>query len=686
MDTGYSTATTPVSGPSSSADSSTKGNPKKAESGLWDVGRCKKAYLDYLFNKTQEIEEQKNARRYYHGAHWTAEQIKALKRRKQPVVTFNRIGRKIDGVVGLIERLRQDPKAYPRTPEHEQGAELATAVLRYVLDEEEWKSKSPEVARDAAVDGIGGVELEITQGDHGDAEVSFDIVEPDSFFYDPRSYRNDFSDARYMGVGKWMDLDAAIELFPDHEDELRAVGTYSSELSSNPDREKRWFTEVGSKRLVRLIEIWYKHRGEWCWAVFTGFSILMEDKSYFIDNKKKTFCKYVMFSANVDHDGDRYGFVRNMKDAQDEYNHRRSKALHQINSRRLILAQGAVQDIETVRREWARPDGVVVLQGADVGQGAKADDQSFDFAGQLKLMENAIAELENYGPNQALIGDQSNQSGRAIQLLQQAGMAELGPYIIGYRGWKLRLYRAVFNAVQKFWSGERWIRVTDDQSAVNFIPVNQQQLDPRTGQPTMVNPLGSLDVDIILDEGPDYVNAQADLYEALGQLMPRVAQSLSPPEVRALTGILIDCSPIDASAKKKFRDAAQQAAQPDPLAQRAKVAEVAGAEAKVKESESKSILNLAKAHEAGEPEMQQGEKSDGIDPGLKNLKLAAEIDTERAKAKHTNAQAAKTTMDAVLAPQQAEHQARMDRANLEQSAMDKAEDRKLAARQTKETA
>jgi predicted phage terminase large subunit-like protein len=83
-------------------------------------------------------------RRYYHGAQWTEEQIKALNKRKQPVVTFNRIGRKIDGVVGLIERLRQDPKAYPRTPQHEEGAELATAVIRYVLDEQEWKAKSPE--------------------------------------------------------------------------------------------------------------------------------------------------------------------------------------------------------------------------------------------------------------------------------------------------------------------------------------------------------------------------------------------------------------------------------------------------------------------------------------------------------------------------------------------------------------
>ena len=113
---------------------------------------------------------------------------------------------------------------------------------------------------------------------------------------------------------------------------------------------------------------------------------------------------------------------------------------------------------------------MVLVNGA-VNEGAKADDQSYDFAGQLKLMENAIAELR-IGPNRALVGDAQNQSGRAIQLLQQAGMAELGPYILGYRGWKVRVYRALFNAVQHNWSGERWIRVTDDEGLAQFIQIN----------------------------------------------------------------------------------------------------------------------------------------------------------------------------------------------------------------------
>jgi hypothetical protein len=147
-----------------------------------------------------------------------------LNLRKQPVVTYNRIGRKIDGIVGLVEKLRQDPKAYPRTPKHEQGAEVATYALNFVLDQQDWKAKSPICAETGAVDGIGGIEINLVQtGAPNDFEVEFDCVDPDGFFYDPRSFRLDFSDARFMGVGKWVDADTAKEMFPDKADEIDAA-------------------------------------------------------------------------------------------------------------------------------------------------------------------------------------------------------------------------------------------------------------------------------------------------------------------------------------------------------------------------------------------------------------------------------------------------------------------------------
>src|SRR5262245_56489702 len=160
----------------------------------WSLTRCRQAYSTYLFSKRAEIDEQIQARRYRHGAHWTNEQIKILNDRRQPVVTYNRIGRKIDGIVGLTERLRQDPKAYPRTPQHQAGADLATACLRYLMDANKWKEKSPIVSEQAAIDGLAGIELGLSRrqqstGFQGqlagsdDMDVTFNVVDNDGFFY-----------------------------------------------------------------------------------------------------------------------------------------------------------------------------------------------------------------------------------------------------------------------------------------------------------------------------------------------------------------------------------------------------------------------------------------------------------------------------------------------------------------------
>lgn len=652
--------------------------------GYWSLEKCKKAYLDYLNNKQDEINEQKDARRYYHGAQWTEEQIKVFNLRRQPVVTFNRVQRKIDGIIGLLERMRQEPKAYPRTPEHEQGAELSTAALRYVLDEQEWKAKAPECARDGAIDGIAGIEIELEEGDNGDNDVGFEIVEPDSFFYDPRSYRMDFTDARYMGVGKWVDTDLAKEMFPDKADEIDASTENATDLTTNPDRENKWFSTVGGRTMIRLIDIWYQHKGGWCWALFTGSSKLMEGRSYFYDEKRKTFCKFLMFSAGVDHDGDRYGFVRHMRSAQDEINSRRSRAMFTLQSRRLLLTKGSVEDVEVARREWARPDGLVEVNASNVNEGVKADDQSFDFAGQLKMLENATQELENYGPNQALIGAGSveNSSGRAIALLQQAGIAELGPYILSFRAWKVRVYRALWNAIQQHWTAERWIRVTDDEGLAQFIQVNGIQVDPRTGLPTLVNALGSLDVDIILDEGPDSINAMADVYDTLKETLPTIAPMLKPPEASAALKVLIDSSALPASAKKTFRDASRQAQQPDPMAQQAQQVEMAGAIAKVKETQSKAVLNLANAGAAQTPDApQMGQPQPAELPmDIQVDQANAEIMERLAGARLKDAQARKADTESMLAPAKAEHDASLAEANFEQGIKDRDADRKMAAR------
>jgi hypothetical protein len=557
----------------------------------WTLGKMKRAYTDYIGSKQEEIQEQQSARCYRHGAQWTVAQVEVFNLRKQPVVTYNRIGRKIDAIVGLLEKIKHDPKGFPRNPRQtdEAGAELATSVVRYVLDTELRESRMPFSIEHGAIDGIGGVEMLLTKGDHGDPDIGFALVQPDSFFYDPRSYAHDFSDARYMGQAKWLDLEDAKTLAPPGKEDEIGSGFTGSDLTSNPDREKRWFDVNPEHKRVRVVEIWYRHKNGWCWCIFTGGMKLQEGKGYFKDEKGQQICKFLMFSSFIDQDGDRYGFIRNLRSSQDEINQRRSKGLHELNSRRIKAEDGAFGDVEVARREAVKPDGVVIY---NKGFEMEFDDQTrlANVEGQLKFLEDAKNEIENFGPSPALIGQGLEyKSGRAINLLQQAGIAELGPFVLNIKNWKLRLYRAIWNAAKQYWVDERWIRVTDAEGIAQSVQVNGVQVDPQMMIPRLVNSLSQLDVNFTLDEGPDEVNMMADSYDTLIALSAQGAKV--PPE------ILIELAPVAASTKRKLLSMLQK---PDPVAEQAKQITLQGEGAKVEETKSKTALNLAKAQETAQ--------------------------------------------------------------------------------------
>lgn len=579
------------------------------------LARLKADYLAYLDGKRAEIDEQQEGRRYYHASQWTAKQIKVLNARKQPVVTYNRIARKINAVVGLLERQRRDPKGYARTPKHEDGAEVATAVLRFLLDQQRWTEKSPVAGLNGAIDGIGGIEITLDAGDRGDTEVGFEAVDPAGFFYDPTSTRSDFSDAGYMGIGKWADANELIDTFPDKKAEIEASIDQGSELTSDPDADNKWVIGDEHHRRVRVIDHWYKRGNRWFWCIYTGAAILAEGESYLVDEKRKTFCKYIMFSANVDHDGDRYGFIRNMKSAQDEINQRRSKALHTGNGRRVFVRDGEGLEPEKIRAEMARSDGVVVIpQNAEMPEFDDAA-RAAELNANLGFLAEAKQEIENYGFNPALMGTGvQDMSGRAIALQQEAGIAELGPYLLSYKGWKHRVYRALWNAVQNLWTAERWIRVTDDEGLEDWFAVNRLQIDPTTGLPTISNALGSLDVDIILDEGPDTITMQADTNDTIRAALQAAGPMLSPQAAAVALEAVFETSNMPSSMKKKFRDAQRQPDQPNPVQQRAAMLEMQGKELDNRKTQAETVKLMAEAHDIGAERQadQQGRMLDAV--------------------------------------------------------------------------
>lgn len=574
----------------------------------WRLDRLKAAYETYLDNKVEEIEEQRLARRYYHGAQLTPGQRKAIEQRGLAPVIFNRIGPKIDEFGGTLERLKQDPKAYPRTQGHQEAADFVTETIRFELDEEDFNTLAPAVAKHGAIDGIGCCEMELQPSGRGEADYDIKLkdVDPADYFYDPRTFKLDFSDCSYDGVGRWFTLEDAVMLYPDKAEILSGSTGDATELTSNPDKDKKWFTFSSRDHTiekVRICECWYKHKDGYYWAIFTGSDILYQGEGYFFDPRGNAISKYISFAANRDQDGDAYGFIRSMKYAQDEINAWKMGLNYDILSRRLIITGEDPQDIEKIRKEYSRKDGTVILRP---GSSAIPDDKTVDINGAINAIAEAKGEIDRYGFDTGILGENPDLSGRAIERLNAAGLARLGPYLIQYKDWKIRVYRALWAQIQRYWTAERFIRVTDDEGIAQFVQVNALGIDPISGMPVLQNALGELDVDIIIEEGPDVINAMQQTADDLALLIQNGAEV--PPE------LIIEMSGTDAKTKKRLlqilEDRRQAAAQPDPIAQAAAETEIAIGVATVNEMNSRAAKNMADVEQKRAPLTQADQFAD----------------------------------------------------------------------------
>lgn len=541
-------------------------------------------------------------RDYYDSYQWTAEEEAVLRRRKQPVLVKNRIKRKIDAMVGLEQKGRVDPAAYPRNPQDEDAADIATKALRYVEEVERIDMIRSDAFYNLLIEGYGGCEVIAEMGAE-DVEVRVKRLRWEEIFYDPHSREKDFSDAAYMGVQKWMSEDAALSFaaqwWQGEPEELSAMlDTQSDDTGATYDdrpyeQNMAWVDR--RLRRVRLAQMYYRYGNQWHFAVFTGRGELYNGPSPYRSKGGRPDNPMILMSAYVDRENRRYGVVRDMISAQDEINKRSSKLLHMLNTRQSISVKGALDSVAGMKRELAAPDGHVEVNVEAFEDAARVGMRPFEVVqngdqvqGQALLLTEAKNEIDMTGPNASLLGQlQGDQSGRAIMAQQQAGLAELAPVYDSLRDWTERVYRAVWARIQQFWQAPRWIRVTDDEQAPQFVGVNQPVMTPQG--PMMQNPVAQIDVDIIVSMSPEFVSLRHEQFERLVAL----AESgyPIPPQV------IIEAS--DLRDKRKIMEAMQ----PDPqqaqiqqqMQMRGAMADIAGREADVGAKQAKAARDQAAA-------------------------------------------------------------------------------------------
>jgi hypothetical protein len=446
-------------------------------------------------------------RRYYDSQQWSAEEARALKKRKQAPVVINRIKPKIDGLMGMERANRTTAKAYPRTPKHTQGAQAATEAIRFVLDDQFYRQTRSAAWDNLTVEGTGGVEVIVKDKPYGIC-VEVNHIMWDRIIHDPHSRRKDFSDARYLGQVVWMDYDQAAERFPDGKEMLEQMINGSQTYDDRP----RW---IDSKRKrVKIVELYYMEGKDWFYSCFTRGGFLKDPKvSPYKNEDGETEHPYAFGSLFVDIDGNRYGAVMQYLDVQDEINKRRSKALHLMSVRQVRGERGAVEDVNKAREELARPDGYIETTPGMEFEVLKTGDMA---QAQFKLLEEAKLEVDHIGYSSAASGkEERSMSGVALKSRELAAQTELAPMFDVLKHLDVRVYRMIWNRIRQYWKAEKWIRVTDDPSTVRFVALNYT--DPATGMTQ--NSVDELDVDIVIDDAPDSVTVQQEEFTALSEMV-----------------------------------------------------------------------------------------------------------------------------------------------------------------------
>jgi hypothetical protein len=552
--------------------------------------------------RQDEIDLAQRDRDYVDHNQYTRDELKVLRERGQPIITINKIKDKLELLCGMERKARTDPKAFARTPAEEDRADAATQCLRYIADDNSFSLLRSLVFENMLTEGAGGVDLGLEDDGQGSCNVTMTHIPWDRVWYDPHSRSLDFSDARYKGMVIWTDRDALEEMYPDADDVIES--SFSSTDFYYNDRPETAFWTDNNRRRVRLVQCDWAERGTWWRATYTKSGLLAKpQKSKFKDRKGKSCSGLLLQSSYINRENQRYGMVRGLISLQDEINKRRSKAMHLLNVHQVVAEQGAVADVDKARREVAKPDGYV-----EVMPGLKFEiQQTTDLAaGQFQLLQHATAEMQLSGPNAAMSGtDPRELSGRAVLAMQAGGAAQNEPLADALRFWSRRVYESCWMAAREFWSGGKWVRVTDDLNETRWVGINRpvrlmdkladmpeqhramvmQQMQLQPGDPRLQqvigieNDISDLDVDITIEEGIDIPSLQAEEFQSLVQLAS-VQPGLIPGDVLIAASGLRDKDQILERMKEHQQQQQQAQQQAGQLATQHAQADIQGKQAK----------------------------------------------------------------------------------------------------------
>lgn len=533
--------------------------------------------------QSTERSERLKDHEYYDSHQWNDEDAEEVENRGQEAIVFNIIKQSADALTGQQIQSAIDYQILPRTSDDVKGAEIKTKVFKYVEDVNNHFIHRTWASKDQIISGLGWVDTGI-RTDPTKEPVYYKYEDWRNCWYDHLAQGPDYlNSGRYVFRLKWTDLDVATAMFPDRagqilnatgrtmsdylgdgwtddvfpfqgeeNDEYSAgIGTYDLYgLSARRNRVllcecqyKMMYQSVKllkGKGLGTLSDIIYDQKNspidevEWLiksgyaglvdaittvtrQMIFTGDHVLQDDLIPYNHNR---FSLVPLFAFRRKKTGEPYGIIRPLRGPQDDFNKRRSKALYQLSSNRVIADDDATDDWDTLHEEANRTDGLVKKR-----PGSEVNIQSEHGIGMehAHLAEQDLGFIERIGgvPDEAR-GLETNATSRVgIEARANFGQVVNSEIHQNRQFFDQQAGQNVLSLIEQYMPDEKILRLVDDDGGVEFETINQTQPDG-----TILNDITAAQADYTVSATPFTATQRQAAWRAIGDVIGTLPENI----------------------------------------------------------------------------------------------------------------------------------------------------------------
>ena len=588
------------------------------------------------------------------GEQWDQDDLMRLQDDLRPAVTFNRILRTINVIVGTQINNRQETAFLPREEGDTQVNEVLTAGAEWVRDNCDAEDEESDAFEDMCISGMGWTETRMDYSEDADGQTVIERVDPLEMYWDPGARKRNLVDAQWVMhvrlipedefTSRWpkADLDLAAAPWEGAEDDVsKRFHVYPQDAYKHGQSQRKG---PKGKRMIRVAHMQYASREQFYRVgkkaetmsaeAYEKVKDRLEQEGTRAVSLQKVRWKQVFVAGGTELDsGDSpfpdgptfrcmtykrnrpentwFGIVKAMVDPQRFGNKFFSQILDILNKGSkggVVMERDAVEDPREVEEKWARPDSVVFTNPGAISQNKIMEKPLAKLpTGMDRLMEFSMdAVHEVTGVNLELLGFANrDQAGVLEDTRKRAGMTIIAPLFDAMRRYRKEQGRVLLYFIRTYLADGRLIRILKDGQA-RYVPLALQD--------------DTVTYDVIVDEAPTSPNMKERVYGALQEMLPGLLKAgvPMPPE-------LLDYAPIPSDLAQKWKQQIQEGAQiPEEIQKQLQKLSEENRKLKEKKEETIAQLQLKQQENEAQIEIKRAEKQMELDLKANETQAEAE--------------------------------------------------------------